>query len=32
MGVLQGRILRGTRIVLPLLVIAVITMAVGRYV
>ena len=28
----QGRIQRGTQIVLPLLIIAVITMAVGRYV
>ena len=32
MGVYQGRIQRGTKIVLPLLIIAVITMAVGRYV
>ena len=32
MATYQGRIQRGTKIVLPLLVIAVITMAIGRYV
>jgi len=32
LGVYQGRIQRGTKIVVPLLVIAVITMAIGRYV
>ena len=32
MGIYQGRIQRGTRIVLPLLIIAVVTMAIGRYV
>lgn len=31
-GAYQGKIQRGTRIVLPLLIVAVITMAIGRYV